>query len=87
MQDLKLKNVVDEEDAKKTMEFYNIMLVKFQKSVVYSESPKIIAYKKGVEIIKRFENFGGIELEDLFETCVRKINNLQLILDMILEKH
>ena len=28
---LKLKNVVDEEDAKEAMEFYNTMLVKFQK--------------------------------------------------------
>ena len=64
---LKLKNVVDEEDAKKAQEFYNIMLENFQKSVVYSESPKIIAYKKGVEIVKRFENF-GIELEQVFKT-------------------
>ena len=64
---LKLKNIVDEEDAKKAQEFYNIMLQNFQKSVVYSESPKIIAYKKGIEIIKKFENF-GIELEHIFET-------------------
>ena len=62
---LKLKNVVEEEDAEKAMEFYNLMLVKFHKSVVYSESPKMIAYKKGVEIVKRFKNF-GIRLEDLF---------------------
>ena len=31
---LKLKNVADEEDAKEVMEFYNAILVKFQKSVV-----------------------------------------------------
>ena len=61
-----MKNVVDEQDAKETMEFYNIMLVKFQKSVVYSESPKILAYKKGVEIIKNGKEFGGITLEELF---------------------
>ena len=60
---LKLKNVVDEKDAQDVMEYYNAMLVKFQKHVVISESIKIIAYKKGVEIIKRFENFGGIALE------------------------
>jgi hypothetical protein len=32
------QNVVDEEDAKSNG-VYNIMLVKFQKSVVYSETP------------------------------------------------
>ena len=53
---LKLKNVVDEEDAQEVMEYYNAMLVKFQKRVVFSESIKMIAYKKGVEIIKRFKN-------------------------------
>jgi DNA replicative helicase MCM subunit Mcm2 (Cdc46/Mcm family) len=68
---LKLKNVVDEDDAKKAREFYNMILTKFQKSVVYSESIKIIAYKKGVEIVKRFENF-GISLEDLFETICKE---------------
>jgi replicative DNA helicase Mcm len=71
---LKLKSIVDEEDAKKAREFYNTMLVKFQKHVVYSESPKMLAYKKGVEIIKRFENF-GITLEQIFETYVKKTNN------------
>ena len=70
---LKLKNVVDEQDAKKTMEFYNIMLIKFQKSVVYSESPKILAYKKGVEIIENGKEFGGITLEELF-TIICKDN-------------
>ena len=60
---LKLKNVVDEKDAQEVMEYYNAMLDKFQKHVVVSESIKMIAYKKGVEIIKRFENFGGITLE------------------------
>jgi replicative DNA helicase Mcm len=64
---LRLKTVVDEDDAKKAQEFYNIMLQNFQKSVVYSESIKDLAYKKGVEIVKRFENF-GISLEDLFKT-------------------
>ena len=54
---LKLKDVVDEKDAQDAMEFYNAMLVKFQKHVVVSESIKMIAYKKGVEIIKQFQKF------------------------------
>ena len=53
---LKLKNVVDEEDAKKAQEFYSIMLANFQKGVVYSETPKMIAYKKGAEILERIKN-------------------------------
>ena len=73
---LKLKNVVDEEDAKKTMEYYNIMLVKFQKHVVYSESPKILAYKKGIEIVKQYENFNGITLEQIFETICKEDKQL-----------
>lgn len=73
---LKLKNVVDEEDAKETMEFYNTMLVKFQKSVIYSESPKFLAYKKGVEIVKRYKNFYGITLEQIFETICKEDKQL-----------
>jgi len=63
---LKLKNVVDEKDVENVMQDYNTMLEKFQKHVVISESIKKIAYDKCVEIIKRFENFGGIALESLF---------------------
>lgn len=37
---MKLKEIVDEEDAKEVMEFYNVMLVTFQKSVVISQSPR-----------------------------------------------
>jgi DNA replicative helicase MCM subunit Mcm2 (Cdc46/Mcm family) len=73
---LKLKNIVDEEEANETMEFYNTMLVKFQKSVVYSESPKFLAYKKGVEIVKRYEKFGGITLEQIFETMCKEDKQL-----------
>ena len=73
---LKLKNVVDEKDAQEIMEYYNAMLVKFQKHVVVSESIKMIAYKKGVEIIKRFENFGGITLEALFTTMCKENKQL-----------
>jgi replicative DNA helicase Mcm len=72
---LKLKNVVDEEDAKKAMEFYNIMLEKFKKCVVYSESPKFLAYKKGVEILEQNKNFGAT-LEELFKIICK--DNKQL---------
>ena len=73
---LKLKDVVDEKDAQEAMEFYNAMLVKFQKHVVVSESIKMIAYKKGVEIVKNFKNISGIALQDLFELMCK--DNKQL---------
>jgi hypothetical protein len=73
---LKLKNIVDEKDAEETMEFYNAMLVKFQKHVIVTEPIKTIAYKKGVEIVKRYENFGGIKLEDLFVTMCKENKQL-----------
>ncbi len=68
---LKLKDVVDEKDTKEVMEYYNAMLVKFQKHVTVSESIKTIAYRKGVEIVKKFKNISGITLEALFETMCK----------------
>ena len=73
---LKLKNVVDEKDAQETRDYYNAMLVRFQKHVVVSESIQIVAYKKGEEIIKKFENFGGITLENLFTTMCKENKQL-----------
>jgi hypothetical protein len=43
------------------------MLVKFEKCVVYSESPKFLAYKKGVEILEQNKKFNGATLEELFK--------------------
>jgi replicative DNA helicase Mcm len=73
---LKLKNVADEKDAQEAMEYYNAMLDKFQKSVIISQSPKYLAYEKGVEIIKQGKEFGGITLEELFKTICK--DNKQL---------
>ena len=66
---------MDEKDAQDVKEYSNAMLVKFQKHVIVSESIKNIAYKKSVEIIKRFENF-GIILEDLFVTMCKEDKQL-----------
>jgi len=58
------------------MDYYNAMLVKFQKHVVVSESIKMVGYNKGVQILKRFENFGGIALEALFTTMCEENKQL-----------
>jgi DNA replicative helicase MCM subunit Mcm2 (Cdc46/Mcm family) len=75
---LKLKNVADEEDAKEVMEFYNAILVKFQKTVVIPQNPKDMAYWKGVEIVKRFRKFGGIRFEELIETLCKENRQLAI---------
>lgn len=67
---LKLKEIVDEEDAKETMEFYNAMLLDFKKQVVVSQSPRDIAYQKCIEFLKETKNFGGISFEELiYQLC------------------
>jgi DNA replicative helicase MCM subunit Mcm2 (Cdc46/Mcm family) len=73
---LKLKEIVDEEDAKEVMEFYNVMLVDFQKSVVVSQSPRDLAYNECVSILEQIKGFGGITLEELFKKVCE--NNEQL---------
>ena len=62
---LKLKTIADEEDAKEVMEFYNVMLVDFQKSVVVSQSPKDLAYNECLLLLERSKGSGGITLEEM----------------------
>lgn len=73
---LKLKEIVDGADAKEVMEFYNVMLLDFQKNVVVSQSPRELAYNECVSILERMKGFGGITLEDLFKKICE--NNEQL---------
>lgn len=73
---LKLKEIVDENDAKEVMEFYNVMLLDFQKNVVVSQSPRELAYNECISILERTKDFGGITLEDLFKNICE--NNEQL---------
>ncbi len=71
---LKLKEIVDEEDAKEAMEFYNVMLSEFQKSVTISKSPKEIAYQKCVEFLKSIDK--GITIEELVNYVCEKNEQL-----------
>ena len=56
---LKLKTIADEEDAKEVMEFYNVMLVDFQKSVVVSQSPRDLAYNECLLLLERSKGIRG----------------------------
>lgn len=48
------------------MQFYNNMLIDFQKNVVLSQSPREIAYRKSITLLEEIKNIGGITLDDLF---------------------
>lgn len=62
---LKLKEIVDEKDASETMEFYDVMLGDFEKSVVVSQSPRNLAYEGCLSMLEQCKEFGGITLEEL----------------------
>ena len=49
---LKLKNQVDEDDARETMEFYNILLQQYRQVVCISANPKDLIYSECVKILK-----------------------------------
>jgi DNA replicative helicase MCM subunit Mcm2 (Cdc46/Mcm family) len=49
---LKLKNIVDTDDAKETMQFYNTIMLQYQQVVKIPESPKYITYIECVDILK-----------------------------------
>lgn len=73
---LKLKEIADEEDAKEAMQFYNVMLLDFQKSVVISQSPREVAYQECLSVLKEITNFGGFTFEELIEKICQR--NIQL---------
>ena len=60
---LKLKDIVDEEDAKDVMSFYNVMLQNFQMAVNVSTSPKDVAYNEFVKILQNTPS--GITIPEL----------------------
>ena len=73
---LKLKEIVDEYDAKEAEQYYNVMLLNFQKQVVLSEPPTEIAYNECISSLKQQKNFSGIVFEDLLKEICK--NNLQI---------
>lgn len=70
---IKLKDVVGVNDAKEAVEFYNVMISKFLRTVKIPENPRDIAYGECISILKKFSNFGGIALEEVFkQACENK---------------
>jgi hypothetical protein len=71
---LKLKDIVDEEDAKDVMSFYNVMLQNFQMAVNISTNPKDIAYNEIVKILQNTPS--GITIPELCKIATE--NNKQV---------
>jgi DNA replicative helicase MCM subunit Mcm2 (Cdc46/Mcm family) len=68
---LKLKNEVDEEDAKDAMEFYNFILFHFNQIVPVSQTPKEVAYDTFINILRESEHY-SIAFKELARTaCLR----------------
>ena len=67
---LKIKEFVDEEDAKEIIQYYNVILLQYQQVVRVPGSPRDIAYDKTVIILK--ETKAAISLEELMKrVCER----------------
>ena len=71
---LKLKEIVDEEDAKDAMSFYNVMLQNFQMAVNVSTNPKDISYNEFVKILQNTPT--GITVPELCKIATD--NNKQI---------
>lgn len=76
---LKLKQIVDEEDANEAMEFYNIVLQNFQSVISVSTSPKVIAYNTCIMILKELNS--SITFEDLVIKICEKNEQVRLYLN------
>jgi hypothetical protein len=65
---LKLKNIVDEEDATDTIQFYNVILGQYQQIVNVPSSPRNITFDECIITLKCIK--GPITLEELLkEIC------------------
>jgi replicative DNA helicase Mcm len=63
---IKLKDVVDVNDAKEAVEFFNIMISKFLRAVKIPENPRDLAVKICIEILKNHKS-SGISLQELIK--------------------
>jgi hypothetical protein len=68
---LKLKNEVDEEDAKDAMEFYNFILFHFNQIVPVSQTPKEVAYDTFINILRESEHY-PIAVKELARTACQR---------------
>lgn len=73
---LKLKNIVDENDAKETMEFYNVILQQIENVVNIPDNPRDIAYEECISVLKEIGP-NAISMEELFKKGCERNKQVQ----------
>ena len=73
---LKLKDVVNVDDANEAVKFYNVILTQLENTVTIPNDPRYEAYNECITILKQYEKLGGITLYDLFKKACE--NNQQI---------
>lgn len=73
---LKLKDVVDVDDANEAVKFYNVILIQLENTVSIPNDPRDEAHNECMTILKQYEKLGGIALDELFKKACE--NNLQV---------
>jgi replicative DNA helicase Mcm len=53
---LKIKDVVDAEDAKETMRFYNVMLQQLDQVVAVTSDPRTVAFNECLNVLENYRN-------------------------------
>ena len=67
---LKLKNVVEAEEATETMEFFNTILLHFKQTAIISKNPRDIAYSECVNILK--ESSFPLSSDELIKSACKR---------------
>ena len=73
---LKLKDVVDVDDADEAVKFYNIILIQLENTVSIPNDPRDETCNECMTILQQYKKLGGISLDELFKKACE--NNQQV---------
>jgi DNA replicative helicase MCM subunit Mcm2 (Cdc46/Mcm family) len=67
---LKLKKIVDEEDARETMQFYNVILQQIEMIVTVPTNPRDVTYEECLNVLR--ENKWPVAFEEVIKTACER---------------
>ena len=73
---LKLKDVVDIDDANEAVKFYNVILTQLENTVNIPNDPRDETHNECMTILQKYKKLGGIVLDELFKKACE--NNQQV---------
>jgi hypothetical protein len=73
---LNLKKIVDAEDARETMQFYNIILQQYEQIVTLPTSPREVAYNECINILKESKST-AISFEELVKSACERNEHIK----------